>query len=134
MSGKLQIERQQQQQFALENEINASTEEEKLKRSITVKISNKIDCSTQTNLILQKESKNDLKPLSFPIKPYHERVRLYELARKRIFCESFVYPLEMISESKKVSRNTLRLRHFYKIKKRIKIKWKACIEINFPRF
>lgn len=68
MPWKLQIERHREHQFALENEINIIRIDEKAK--------SKVESSTQTC-----NFHNDFNniPQLFPIKPYHERLRIYSL-------------------------------------------------------
>ena len=53
---------------------------------------------------------NSEKPVLYPIKPYHERLKAYKLARERIFCNSISIP----EPPKKSKRNTLRKRLFCK--------------------
>ena len=65
----------------------------------------------------------------YPKYPYHERVKIYEQARKRIFCESVEIPLSNEKIFEKPKRNTTRRRKFYskiKIKKKNLLK---CINV-----
>ncbi|KAI8116197.1 hypothetical protein CVS40_11682 [Lucilia cuprina] len=126
MSGKLQSERQQQQQLTLENAIDlSSAKTTSVQKSEMLKIY-KLDCSTKTQTF--PDIKNNYKPILFALKPYHERLRLYELARKRIFCESLETSFHNNKIEKNSKRNTRRIRQFYKTLKENRHKFKSCIE------
>ena len=82
--------------------------------------------STQTQTLPDRD--DNYKPILFPLKPYHERLRLYELARKRIFCESINISFHNNIERRIPRRNTRRIRQFYKILKQNRLKFRSCIE------
>ena len=63
----------------------------------------------------------------FPINPYHIRVKNYEEARRRIFCEDIEISEIQKDTAKKMKRNTLRRRKYCASKKEFKKIFMKCI-------
>ena len=102
-SGKLANEQQHQHQLALDPAIESRTP---LKPTSSI---NPITILKPSRVF----SDEPYKPILYPIKPYHERLKAYQLARKRIFCDSISSNFPTITPTLKVKRNTRRLRDFY---------------------